>query len=363
MNDRQHDSGSSHTSRTTELITFPLDYEEDVDRPVWRDELDPFLPARIFDCHSHIFLAEHRPSRRGESRNPSHPSVCEAFPLENYVHSMHRLFPGREVRALLFGTIDREADLDVINSYVNARARQAGFEALMVIPPGLKTTEIEQKLEAGGFLGFKPYFTFVQDKPAEEVTLEDMIDAPMREVADRLALILMVHIPRPGRLADPVNVEGLERLCRECPRAKVVLAHFGRAYFPEAVGNLDGLPDLENLYVDCSMVQDVEVLETVLRRFDHSRIMFGLDMPVAQEKGKLLGINGQRHFFTKRIHPWSIHNSAGSYRIRCTFMAYEMVRALKKAIERCGLGPDVVEKVFHDNAAELVDSVKEGSGG
>ena len=357
MNDHQHDSLSS------KLITFPLDYEDDVDRPVWQEELNPFLPARIFDCHSHIFLAEHRPSRRGESRNPSHPSVCEAFPLENYVHSMHRLFPGREVRALLFGTIDPEADVDVVNSYVSTAAQQEGLEALMVIPPGLKTAAIEEKLRAGSFLGFKPYFTFVRDIPAAEVTLEDMIDAAMREVADRLGLILMVHIPRPGRLADPVNVEGLERLCRECPQAKVVLAHFGRAYFPEAVGSLDGLPDLENLYVECSMVQDAEVLETVFGRFDHSRIMFGLDMPVAQEKGKCLGINGQRHFFTKRVHPWSIHNSAGSYRIRCTFMAYEIVRALKKAIERCGLGPDVVEKVFHENAAELIDSVKEGFGG
>jgi hypothetical protein len=83
-------------------------------------------------------------------------------------------------------------------------------------------------------------------------------------------------------------------------------------------------------------------------------------MPVAQEKGKVLGINGQRHFFTKRVHPWSINNSTKSYRIRCTFMAYEMVRALKKAMVRLGLGPDAVEKVFHDNAASLVQAAKEG---
>ncbi len=357
MNNSQRGGGSP------EPIPFPLDYEDDVDGTVWRDEFDSFLPARIFDCHSHVFLAEHRPSTTGESRNPSHPSVCEAFPLENYVDSMRRLFPGREVRALLFGTIDAKADLDVVNSYVRDAAQEAGFETLMVLAPGSPAAETQEKLEAGGFLGFKPYFTFVRDKSSAEVTLEDMIDAPMREVADARGLILMVHIPRPGRLADPVNVQGMERLCRECPRAKVVLAHFGRAYFPEAVGDLGRLPDLENLYVDCSMVQDADVLETVFRRFDHSHIMFGLDMPVAQEKGKVLGINGQRHFFTKKVHPWSIHNSAGSYRIRCTFMAYEMVRALRKAIEHCGLGPDVVEKVFHDNAAELVDSVKEGSGG
>ena len=81
---------------------FPLDYEEDVDGPVWSRELDPFLPTRIFDVHSHIFLAEHRPGAE-ESRNPSHPTVCNAFPLENYLRSMRRMFPGRELGALLFG--------------------------------------------------------------------------------------------------------------------------------------------------------------------------------------------------------------------------------------------------------------------
>jgi len=337
---------------------FPLDYEEDVDGPVWSRELDPFLPTRIFDVHSHIFLAEHRPGAE-ESRNPSHPTVCNAFPLENYLRSMRRMFPGRELGALLFGTVDPEGDLRAINDYVSRACREVGFEALMVVPPGRDASTLEAEVRAGGFLGFKPYFTFVRDKPPAEVTLEDMIDPPMREAADRLGLIIMVHIPRPGRLADPVNLEGLARLCRDCPRAKVLLAHFGRAYFPEAVGPLDGLAPLENLYVDCSMVQDHEVLETLFRRFDHSRILFGLDMPVAQEKGKVLGVNGQRHFFTKRVHPWSIHNSAGAYRIRCTFMAYEMVRALRRAMERCGLGRRAVEQVFHQNAENLVRSVRE----
>jgi glutamate-1-semialdehyde 2,1-aminomutase len=347
------------TGEPTSPVPFPLDYEEDVDGPVWRSELDPFLPPRLFDIHSHIFLAEHRPPSRGESADPSQPTVCEAFPLENYCRSLAGLFPGRELRALLFGTVDAEADTDAINEYVRRSARSAGFEALLVVRPGRSPAELEEEVRRGKFLGFKPYWTFVRGKRPEEITLADMMDQPIRAVADRLGLLLMVHIPRPGRLADAANVAGLEALCRECPRAKVILAHFGRAYFPEALSDLGPLPRLENLYVDCSMVQDAEVLEAAFRRFDLSRILFGLDMPVAQEKGKVLGINGQRHFFTKRVHPWSIHNSTKSYRIRCTFMAYEMVRALKKAMGRVGLGPEAAEKVFYDNAASVVQAVKE----
>lgn len=349
------------TGQPTSPVPFPLDYEEDVDGPVWRKELDPFLPPRLFDVHSHIFLREHRPLGRAESADPSQPTVCEAFPLDNYRRSLAGLFPGRELRALLFGTVDAETDTGASNRYVSQSARAAGLEALLVVRPGGSAAELEDELREGNFLGCKPYWTFVRGKRPEEITLADMIDQPMRAVADRLGLLLMVHIPRPGRLADPVNVAGLEALCRECPRAKVILAHFGRAYFPEALGDLGRLPRLANLYVDCSMVQDAEVLEVAFREFGVSRILFGLDMPVAQEKGKVLGINGQRHFFTKRVHPWSIHNSAKSYRIRCTFMAYEMVRALKKAMARVGLGPEAAEKVFYDNAAGLVQVVKERS--
>jgi len=348
------------TNEPTSPLPFPLDYEEDVDGPVWRNELDPFLPPRLFDVHSHVYLAEHRPPSRKESADPSQPTVCDAFPLENYRRSLAGLFPGRELHALLFGTVATEADTDAVNQYVGRSARSVGFEALLVARPGSSAATLAEEVRQGNFLGFKPYWTFVRDKRPEEITLADMIDPPMRAVADRLGLLLMVHIPRPGRLADPVNVAGLEALCSECPRAKVILAHFGRAYFPEALSDLGQLPRLENLYVDCSMVQDAEVLEVAFREFGVSRILFGLDMPVAQEKGKVLGINGQRHFFTKRVHPWSINNSAGSYRIRCTFMAYEMVRALKKAMARLGLGPEANEKVFHDNAASLVQAVKEG---
>ena len=196
-------------------------------------------------------------------------------------------------------------------------------------------------------------------KSQADVTLEDMIPPAMREAADRGGLIVMTHIPRLGRLADPVNIEGLRRLCAECPNAKIILAHFGRSYFPEAVGDGYSLADIDNLYPELSMVQDWEVIEGIFRSFDRSKILFGLDLPVAQEKGKCLGINGQRHFFTKRPHKWSAHVEPGSYDVRCTLFAYEMVRAIRKAADRAGLTEAEVEDVFWNNAERLVESVGE----
>jgi len=330
---------------------------DEIDERVWQDEIDPFLPPRVFDAHGHVYLARFAPSRAEASRNPSHPSVVTDYPHEVFAQVERRLWPGREVTALVFGTVAADVDIDATNAYAAAAARPHGWHALMVPDLADDADTMLAKCRDGGFVGFKPYFSFVRDKGPAEVTLEDMIPPAMREAADRGRLIVTTHIPRPGRLADPVNIAGLRRLCADCPNAKIVLAHFGRSYFIEAVGEGYSLADLDNLYPELSMVQDWEVIEGVFNAFDRRKVLFGLDLPVAQEKGKCLGINGQRHFFTKRPHPWSIHAEPGSYEVRCTLFAYEMVRAIRKASEKAGLTDAEVEGVFFNNAQALVASV------
>jgi predicted TIM-barrel fold metal-dependent hydrolase len=331
-----------------------------VDEAVWRDELDPFLPPRIFDAHGHVYLAKFAPSKTAESRNPSHPHVVDEYPHEAFAAVEARLWPGREFKALVFGAVAADVDIEATNAYAAEAAKTYGWHASMVPAIDDNADTILDKIRAGSFVGLKPYFTFVRGKSAAEVTLDDMVTPAMREAADRAGLIITTHIPRPGRLADPVNIEGLRRLCGDCPNAKIVLAHFGRCYFPEAIGDGLSLADLDNLYPELSMVQDWEVVEAVLGTFDRSRILFGLDLPVAQEKGKCLGINGQRHFFTKNPHPWSIHAEPGVYEIRCTLFAYEMARAIRKASERLGLSRAEIEGVFWNNATGMVESVVAG---
>jgi uncharacterized protein len=328
-----------------------------VDEAVWKNELDPFLPSRIFDFHGHTYLAEFSPSKQGESSNPSTPSVVNGYPHEAFAAVEARLWPGREFKALVFGTVAGDVDIDATNAYARQAAEIYGWHALMVPHIEDDANAHLDRIREGGFLGLKPYYSFVRDKSPAEVTLDDMVPPAMREAADRAGLILTVHIPRPGRLADPVNIEGLRRLCSDCPNAKVMLAHFGRSYFPEAIGDGLALADLPNLYPEMSMVQDWEVYEAVFNTFDRSRIIFALDLPVAQEKGKCLGINGQRHFFTQKKHLWSIHAEPGIYEIRCTLFAYEMARAAKKASERCGLTRDEIDGYFWANAQRLVDGL------
>ena len=340
-------------------------YDADDER-VWREELDPFLPRRLFDFHGHVYLKEHCPSRGKPGHPPDAPLVVEEYPHEVFASVEARLFPGRAVQALVFGSVDAEVAPDATNAYVSAAAQAHGWQALMVPSLTDDTETLLRKVRAGGFLGFKPYWTFASahhDVAQNDVTLEMMVTDAMREAADHAGLIITTHIPRAGRLADPVNIAGLRKLCSDAPNAKIVLAHFGRCYFPEAVGAGLSLADVDNLYPELSFVQDWEVIEQVFRTFDRKKVLFGLDLPVAQEKGKMIGINAQRHFFTKRPHKWSAHVDADAYEVHCTLFAYEIVRAIRKASEKVGLSRGEVEDVFAGNAERLVASVKTRSEG
>ena len=101
---------------------------DDIDERVWREELDGFLPPRLFDFHGHVYLAAHRPSAAKSRPDPSMPTVVPEYPHEVFAAVEERLWPGREVRALVFGSVDPAADLDSTNAYASSSARAHGWE-------------------------------------------------------------------------------------------------------------------------------------------------------------------------------------------------------------------------------------------
>jgi hypothetical protein len=325
---------------------------DEIDAGVWEAELAPRLPDSIYDAHSHAWRAQEYRCR--ESADPSTPFVVEEYPLEALRAVHERLFPGRRVCGLIFGSGDRETDLESQNRWLAQEAPKFGYQTLMYTRPDWDEPTLERQI-AYGHLGFKPYWQLAGDA-LDGVELKDMISPSMLRVADRHGLIVMTHIPRTGRLADAKNVEGLRHACSAAPNAKFILAHLGRSYFLEAMKYFDAICDLPNLWADCSFVQDWEVIARALSVFPRDRFMFGLDLPVAQEKGKMIAVNGQRHFFTKRPHRWSVHAEPGSYQVRCTLFAYEIIRALIKGADATRLNAAEFHALFWDNAQRLISS-------
>ena len=163
----------------------------------------------------------------------------------------------------------------------------------------------------------------------------------------------MLHIPRRQRLADPVNQRQIVELCERYPRAQIVLAHVGRAYFlKNIVGSLDRLKDLPNLYYDLAMLNNWEVLERLFDTVAPDKILYATDAPIAVAPGKSVEINDQYTYVTPV--PWRLAISDDHGKLVFTSFLYEELRAIKKAVERTGKDERFVRGVFCENGMRLL---------
>jgi uncharacterized protein len=215
---------------------------------------------------------------------------------------------------------------------------------------------LREDLVGGRFLGIKPYPVYPRLEKESEVEIEDMLPDWAMQVVEELGMLVMLHIPRPGRLADPVNQQQLVSLCTRFPNARIVLAHVGRAYYlKNIVGNLEALRDLPNLYYDLTMLNNWEVMEYAFSRLRPDRMLYGTDIPIALAPGKSVEINNQYTYVTPQ--PWSLSISDDHAKLVFTSFLYEELRAIRKAVERLKLDQNFVQGLFHDNGQRLLEEV------
>src|SRR5690242_6783313 len=76
----------------------------DPDRRIWREELDEFVPSRVFDAHTHIYRWAFNldPNKEQSSMRAMLGTAFadSTWPLINEVDAL--LMPGREVHRLSF---------------------------------------------------------------------------------------------------------------------------------------------------------------------------------------------------------------------------------------------------------------------
>jgi glutamate-1-semialdehyde 2,1-aminomutase len=329
------------------------EYYRAVDLPIFEHEFAAWLPERIFDVHTHLWLPEHnlRPiheERVGlvfEASSVDQSELEEAYDL---------LFPGKPVEYLAFGmpltVIDREAN----NQYVASVADGQTRFGLYVPSLDADADSLWAAVKGGGFSGFKPYLSYVTWKGLEEIRILDFVTEAALEVAHAHGLIIMLHVPRNTRLPDPDNLRDLEFIAARYPNARIILAHGGRAYARDILEPaLDVVSALPNMWFDLSVVQSAGVVQALLERMPAGRVMYGSDIPVATVRGLLFMLNGQRVTITRKPFPWSI-SSAEPGQLRCTFMGYEQLRAIKVACDALGYDAAQVRALFYDSARALV---------
>lgn len=323
-------------------------------RRIFEEELDAFLPKKVLDFHVHVFPCDILP--KGEMYSCA-GHLIDRYDLDDLAIDLLQTYPGRETFAVCFGMPKVGYDRQLNNEYLARRCDHKRFFPLYLFDPHTdRPAELRDTLVSGGFLGLKPYLDYVRKSDSNEVEVREMLPDWAMETVNDLGLVVMLHLPRTLRLADPCNQRQVAELCERYPRCRIVLAHIGRAYFlKNIVGNLNRLKNLSNLYFDLAMLNHWEVLEYLFREVVPNRILYGTDIPIALAPGKSVEINDQYTYVTPVSWELSISDDHG--KLVFTSFLYEELRAIKKAVERLGLDRDFVCGLFYGNGTALLNAV------
>lgn len=338
------------------------------DRRVYEEELRDFLPEKIFDVHTHVWLKEFfppAPLAPGETkRTVTWPSLVAADnSIEDLQETYRLLLPGKEVRALMFSNSGRSREA---NDYVAQASRKTGFPALYFSAPEQSPEELERRIREGGFLGIKGYLNLSPKYlPEAEIRIFDFFPKNQLKKMDEMGAIVMLHIPRNGRLKDPVNLAQIMEIKKEFPYVKLIIAHIGRAYVASDVGNafevLDQAPDL--MYDFCANSCEFAITE-VLKHAGPKHVMFGTDMPILRMRCRRIEENGT---YINLVPPGLYGDPKQDRHLRevseeeakeITFFAYEELLAFKRACRTLGLTKQDVEDIMHNNAVKLIEEAR-----
>ena len=200
----------------------------DLDRRIWAEELDGFVPRRIFDAHTHVYRWAHNLDPAKQSG--PHAVTGGAFPEADWAllnEADRLLMPGREVHRLTFGfPFAGACDFGAANRFTAEQAAgDPGSAALMLVHPSMTERYLEERVARHGFLGFKPYRFYAVTGDPVECRITDFLPEQQIRVADRLGLLVVLHLAKRDWAADADNLADLERLTEQYPRVKWILAH------------------------------------------------------------------------------------------------------------------------------------------
>ncbi len=331
----------------------------DVDRRIWEEELDEFVPQRVFDVHTHIFRWAFNTDPNKET-GPYRQFVCPAYEeatwqLADACDAL--LMPGREVHRLSFPfPFSPSCDFEASNEFVAAQTRHDPLSgALMLVQPSMTAEYVERQVEQYGFLGFKPYRFYATSGDAVNCPFTEFMPEHLIEVAHRRGLLIMMHLAKRDAIADPQNIEDIVRLSAQYPNAKWILAHCARSYsawaIEKAARYLRGLP---NVWYDTSSVCESDAFEALYSGVGVERVMYGSDdVPVGVLRGKYIAFGFAWAYLSEANHSFNLSHCEP----QMTFTRYEQLRAMRRAAIRLGLTRRQNEALFHDTAAGLIASV------
>ena len=352
-------------------MTTEQERYEQVDMPFYQREVAPILPPVVLDFHAHAWTSDQWLTRAGPDQvhengasvrpysDDRYMSTLTEYTLGDLLADAKRIFPGRDYRAVVFGQPTPYVDTELTNAYVLRHVVELPLYPLVVAGRGVSAGLSKERIVESGCFGIKAFLNWTGDDYGN-VTIEDMLGLREMTLADELRLVVLLHVPRARRLADPEDKRGLREYALRYPGAQIVLAHCGRCYVPDQMWDaISAIKDLQNVYLDTSMVMDPLVLRMVFENLDSSRVLFGTDFPVAAMRGRRVYV--MDHWVDVVLEGYAPSAfRVASDSIRASFMAYEIVLAVKMGAQTAGLTAGQLQSVFCDNGMAVLSRVMEG---
>lgn len=350
-------------------MNSPLFEVKDIDKEFYETRLRDWLPEKMIDIHVHLWLDRFRRHAPGEfARVVSWPMrVAKENSIEDLIETYKLMFPDKQVSALVFPSVKPCDDLEASNAYASECSRRyPDFPSLIWGSPDWSADEFEQRIIDGGFLGAKLYLNWTPAYlPRDEIRIFDYFKPHLLEVLDRHGWIAMLHIPRSGRLGDPVNLHQMLEIEQRYPNVKLVIAHVGRAYCDGDVGDaFEFLKPAERMLWDFSANTNSNVFRQLIEAVGPRRILFGSDMPILRMRMKRIEENG---IYVNLVPPGLYGDVSGDPNMRevsaeegekLTFFMYEELDAFHRAAEATGLGKPDLEDIFYNNARGLLEEAR-----
>jgi len=312
--------------------------------------LGDFVPAEIYDIHTHPWNAAHSPGA-GYAWLEGHPLLG----CNDHREAIGRIVPGRKIHGLYFGYPEPKADRAATNAWVADEVRRNGTpisRALALVSPQENPATTLALLRRERFAGIKVYHLYAEREDTFNAGLEEYAPEWMWEACHEIGGILMLHIVRDRAIADEGNLAAIRRLCLKYPKCRLVLAHVARSFnYRNGYEALRHLADLDNVALDMSGVTEADAMREAFRALGPRRVLYGSDYAVSELRGRCI-TTGDSFFW---VHPEIIqpeHISPTSFRM--TTIGIESLLCLREACEECGLNPGDVNDIFLNNALRLL---------
>ncbi|MBT3274765.1 MAG: amidohydrolase family protein [Spirochaetales bacterium] len=339
---------------------------KDIDRKCYEQEFKNRLPAKMIDCHTHVWTHSRKDEgEKTDQRLVTWPArVVAVNPIEDLQETYRLMFPDMQVTPLIFSGVTPIDMIEELNACSLDAAQKANVPSLLYVHPSWSPELLAERLISDKRQGIKVYLNNAPSYlPGDEVRIYDFLPPAHLEVVDRLGLIVMLHIPRSKRLRDPVNIAQILEIEKKYKDLHLILAHVGRAYCNEDVADsLEILSKTERLVFDLSANTNAWVFARTIEALGPKRLLFGSDLGITRMRMRRICEDGiyinvvPKGLYGDVSADKNMRETEGADADSLTFFLYEEIKSILGAADETGLSDSDLEDIFYNNARAFIEA-------